>query len=138
MAALLINKDLALLPETLSTHFNTTTQAHYLVEDTAIHIVTTLEKSLIRTLEQNLTDGFSPLIITYGTTAAALREIAVNLAIIDRIDIFEMNQFLTIGILKLSNFDGTNRLPALEKLIKAYNQIIDMCETDPSLKISLG
>ena len=56
----------------------------------------------------------------------------------ERVDIIEAGQFIATNVYEWSKFNPGNGKVTVEKLISAYNKIIDDVETDPSLKISFG
>ena len=68
----------------------------------------------------------------WPTVAEALAE-NVNLA--DRIDIFEIEQFIALNLYELGKFAIEGRRAALTEFVTHYNEIIDEVETDPSLRI---
>ena len=63
---------------------------------------------------------------------------AENAGIENRIDIFEIEQFVATNVHEKSGFAKSKRRVTVKKLIDSYNDLIDNCETDPSLKIKLG
>ena len=66
------------------------------------------------------------------TVAEALAE-NVNLA--DRIDIFEIEQFIALNFYELGKFAIEGRRVAQTDFVTRYNEIVDEVETDPSLRI---
>ena len=50
----------------------------------------------------------------------------------------EAEQFLASNIYELSSFKTANLRITIEKLAQRYNEIIEKCETDPSLRLVLG
>ena len=67
-----------------------------------------------------------------GLTVAEARAKNVNLA--DRIDIFEIEQFIALNFYELGKFVIVGRRVALTEFVTRYNEIIDKVETDPSLR----
>ena len=55
----------------------------------------------------------------------------------ERVDIFEVEQFVALNLYELALFEADGRRTALADLVTRYNNIVDACETDPSLKIQL-
>ena len=108
----------------------------FLVHDTAIHVTKAPSKSLLSKCCRNLEENIRPLIITTKEGADAALELARNVEVEDRIDVIEIDQFIAVNILACSHFSDPDRSTSIEKLITAYNEIIDTCETDPSLRIS--
>ena len=58
--------------------------------------------------------------------------------IADRIDIWDVEQFVATNLHELSSFNDAERRITIDQLINEYNKIVDACETDPSLRIRLG
>ena len=61
--------------------------------------------------------------------------LASNQSLADRIDIFEIEQFVALNLYELGKFAATGRKTAVTDLVVRYNQIVDEIETDPSLRI---
>jgi hypothetical protein len=116
----------------------TQAKGDFLVGDTAIHVTVAPAEALARKCQNNLSEGIRPLVITTEAGVGGIRALAENADIADRVDVLEIGQFLTINMYEWIGFKNEDRSLSLEKLVSAYNQIIDECETDPSLKISLG
>ena len=93
---------------------------------------------MIRKCLRNLEAGKRPILITLYKKVPVAEGLADNLKIGNRIDIFDIEQFLASNIYELGKFASTGRKETAANLIAAYNAIIDSCETDPSLKISIG
>ena len=55
--------------------------------------------------------------------------------IADRVEVWDIQQFLATNIMEHSGFAQNNRNATLADIIARYNQIIDAVETDPSLRI---
>ena len=50
----------------------------------------------------------------------------------------EVEQFIATNVYELSKFQTSQRKLTVERLIAQYNQIVEECETDPSLKVMVG
>ena len=87
---------------------------------------------------RNLDDGKRPILITTYKRATLAEGLADAAGIIDRVDIFDIEQFIAGNLYELGGFARNGRGATAERLIAAYNNIIDANETDPSLKIQLG
>ena len=55
----------------------------------------------------------------------------------DRIDVFEIEQFIALNLYELARFAAEGRKTAVTDLVERYNEIVEEFETDPSLKIEL-
>ena len=97
----------------------------FVLEDVVVHVTSSPGEAVIRKCQRNL-----------DVTVA--ESLADDNGIADRIDVFDIEQFLASNLYELGLFAPSGRKETAEKLIAAYNAIIDTCETDPSLKISLG
>lgn len=110
----------------------------FLIGDTAIHVTTAPTEALIRKCRDNLSKNIRPVIITTDSGAGGAHSLARNAEIADRIDILEIEQFVATNVYEWSSFMQAKRPPKVAELVEEYNKIIDSCETDPSLKISIG
>ncbi len=110
----------------------------FVFEDVVIHVTTSPGEAVIRKCQRNLDDGKRPILITTYRRVPVAEGLAESAGIGDRIDIFDIEQFLASNLYELGKFAPSGRKDTAEQLIAVYNSIIDSCETDPSLKISLG
>ncbi len=110
----------------------------FLVADAAFHVTTAPTEALIRKCSQNLRENLRPIIITTYEGMGGAKALAKNSEIIDRIDMFEISQFIATNLYELCGFKQSDRPVKITDLINAYNEIIDATETDPSLKIMIG
>jgi len=109
----------------------------FLVGDTAIHATSAPTEALIRKCCDNLNENLRPVIITTSSGVGGAEALAVNASVADRIDVLEITQFLATNVYKWSRFELSQRAVLLRKLAETYNCIVDRCETDPNLKISI-
>lgn len=110
----------------------------FLVDDVTIHVTTAPGEALMRKCAANIAAGFRPIIITVHARVLAAESLAEDHGIGGRVDVLEIEQFIATSIYEWSKFRTSDRKSTIEKLVVRYNQIIDDCETDPSLKIALG
>lgn len=110
----------------------------FIVEDVVIHVTSAPSEALIRKCGRNLEKGVRPIIITTYHGVLAAEQLAKNAAIAERIDIFDIEQFVASNLYEIGKFTGTGRRNTADELIKAYNAIVLQCETDPSLQITVG
>ena len=66
-----------------------------------------------------------------------LRDSQHNVGLADRIDIFEIEQFVALNLYEMAKFGAEGRKTAVTDLVARYNEIVEEFETDPSLKIEL-
>lgn len=110
----------------------------FLIGDTAIHVTVAPSDALIRKCKRNLREGLRPLIVTTEDGTGGVKALADNEGIAERIDVLEVSQFLATNVYEWIGFQNQDRSGSLGRLVEAYNGIVEECETDPSLKISLG
>lgn len=107
----------------------------FAVGDVAIHVTMLPGEAVIERCRSNLEAGLRPVIITRGPGSAIVHELARRHTIEDRIDVFEVGQFVASNIYQSGGYSDRGRRSALEELVRRYNEIIDAVETDPSHKI---
>lgn len=78
------------------------------------------------------------MIITYGDGVSGAAFLLKNYDLAERVDVLDVDQFLTANIYERSLFKAADCKITLSKLLERYNEIISLCETDPSLRIKLG
>lgn len=92
-------------------------------------------KLLLNALADNLNDGHRPVVVTMQRGLSVAEALADNADIADRIDVFEIEQFVALNLYELGQFAAEGRRVAVADLVTRYNEIIDDVETDPSMKI---
>ena len=110
--------------------------ADYLIEDVAIHVTNFPSEALIRKCIGNLDADLQPLIVT--TRPSLAKELTEQKNVAHRIEIFDVEQFIAGNFYELGKFARAGRRMTAEKLIATYNEIIESCETDPSLRIEIA
>lgn len=110
----------------------------FLIGDTVIHVTTAPSEALVRKCCANLEENLRPVIITTEAGAGGAMALAKNAGLADRIEVLELEQFLTTNVLEWSGFSQAQRPVTVRELIDCYNRIIEQWETDPSLKITAG
>lgn len=106
--------------------------------DLAIHVSTAPGEALIRKCQANLASGQRPIIFTIGRGVALATGLAENAAIGERLDVFDIEQWLAADILSRQGSSNRERLAIIQALLSRYNEIIGAVETDPSLRIELA
>jgi hypothetical protein len=110
----------------------------FIIDEVIIHVTTAPGEALMRKCESNLQSGARPIIVTIYENMPAAESLANIQGIAGRIDILEAEQFIATNVYELSQFKTSERRVTVERLIERYNDIVDACETDPSLKVSVG
>jgi hypothetical protein len=107
----------------------------FLIGDVAIHVTTAPGEAVIERCRSNINNGLRPIIITVAAKIAAAQGLADNAELGERIDIFDIEQFVALNLYELGKFCANERRTAVEDIINTYNKIVGEYETDPSLKI---
>ncbi len=109
----------------------------FFLGDVAIHVTTSPGEAVIERCRENLNDGHRPILVTVQRGVTVAEGLASNIGLADRIDIFEIEQFIALNLYELARFVAEGRKTAVEDLVSRYNEIVEEFETDPSLKIEL-
>lgn len=109
----------------------------FFIGDVAIHVTTSPGEAVIDRCNDNLNDGYRPILVTMERGLLVAQELAKNKRIEDRIDIFEVEQFVALNLYELGKFGAEGRKMAVSELVTRYNEIVEEQETDPSLKIEM-
>jgi hypothetical protein len=109
----------------------------FLAGDTAIHVTTAPGEALIQKCRDNLDQGLRPVIVTGKKGQPVAEGLAGNADLAERIDVFEIGQYLAQHLYERGASGADGRREALEQLIERYNEIAEDVETDPGLKIEL-
>ncbi|MDA1099922.1 MAG: DUF4928 family protein [Proteobacteria bacterium] len=107
----------------------------FFVGDVAIHVTTAPGEAVIDRCRDNLNDGYKPVLVTTQRGVTIAEGLAENKDLADRIDVFEIEQFVALNLYELGKFAADGRRVAVSDLVSRYNDIVGEIETDPSLKI---
>ncbi len=105
--------------------------------DVAIHFTTSPGESVIARCGENVNDGLRPILVTLQRGLSVAEGLATNVGLADRIDIFEIEQFVALNVYELGKFAAEGRKTAVAEIVARYNEVVEEYETDPSLKIEL-
>lgn len=75
------------------------------------------------------------MIITIFDRVRTALDLASDAELGGRVEVWDVQQFLSTNIYEHSLFDETNRNAAIAKIVDRYNDIVSSAETDPSLRI---
>jgi len=109
----------------------------FFVGDVAIHVTTSPGEAAIQRCSDNLNDGHRPVLVRRQRGLTVAEALAENVDLGDRIDIFEIEQFIALNLYEMGKFVMEGRRAVLKDFVTRYNEIIDEVETDPSLRIEL-
>jgi len=107
----------------------------FFIGDVAFHVTTAPGEAVVERCRDNINDGFRPIIVTTQRGLTAAEVLSENAGLGERIDVFEVEQFVALNLYELGKFAAEGRRVAVSDLVTRYNEIIDGFETDPSLKI---
>jgi hypothetical protein len=107
----------------------------FVINNTIIHCTTAPNEPLIQKCKANIRNGCLPVIITIFDRVKNACDLAVDADISGRVEVWDIQQFLSTNINEHGLFDEQLRTTKLADIIERYNHIIDENETDPSLKI---
>lgn len=110
--------------------------ADFLVGDVAIHVTTAPGEALIGRCDENLGNGYRPVIITLKRGLVVAHELARRQSVAERIDVLGIEQFMAVIVYSLGGFTLAGRRSALTSIVDRYNEIVRQWETDPSLRIA--
>lgn len=109
----------------------------FFIGDVAIHVTTSPSEAVIERCKENLDDSYRPVIVTLQQGLHVAEGLAENKGLADRIDVFEIEQFIALNIYELAAFAADGRRTAVTDIIRRYNEIVEKVETDHSLCIQL-
>jgi hypothetical protein len=109
----------------------------FFIGDVAIHVTTTPTESLLLRCKENLESSLRPVIVTNKRGVNLAEALAENIGLNQRIDIFEIEQFIALNIYEFAKFAIKGTRIAVEDVVNRYNEIVAKHETDPSLLIEI-
>ena len=112
--------------------------ADFLLGDVAIHVTTAPGEALIRKCGRNLANSIKPLIVTTAEGLAVAQGLARQAGVADRIDVLDIEQFLTCNLYQHGRFESSGRRKMAKDLVASYNRLVSDYEGEPSLHINLG
>jgi hypothetical protein len=107
----------------------------FVINNTILHCTTSPGEPLIQKCKDNIRAGCLPIIITIFERVRTALDLADDAALIGRVEVWDIQQFLSTNINEHSLFDRAARNAKLADIIYRYNAIIGEKETDPSLRI---
>lgn len=107
----------------------------FFIGDVAIHVTTAPGEAVIGRCRDNIDNGYRPIIVTTARGLPVAEALADNVGLGERIDVFEIEQFVALNLYELGKFATEGRRVAVGDLVMRYNEIVEEVETDPSLKI---
>lgn len=107
----------------------------FCIGNAAIHVTIAPSEAVMKKCELNLEASLRPILVTTRRQFDFAFRLAEHLGLTNRIDFFDVEQFIAINVYKKGGFSSEGRKRIVLDLIDCYNEIIDVVEKDPSLKI---
>jgi hypothetical protein len=141
----LVGAKLSLLPDIAIEHHSfatadapTNRSGDFLVGSVAIHVTTAPSEALVGKCRGNLDAALRPMIVTTEAGVAGARALADAVEIADRIDVYDVAQFVSLNLHELSGFEAARSRLTVDALFAAYNRIVEEAEGDPSLRVDVS
>lgn len=109
----------------------------FFIGDVALHVTTSPGEGVVQRCKENLDDGYRPIIVTTARGLTAAEVLCENAGIGERVDVFEVEQFVALNLYELGRFAADGRRVAVNDLVGRYNEVVEDVETDPSLLIEI-
>lgn len=109
----------------------------FTIGDVVIHVTAAPTEAVIERCRENLNDGYKPVLVTTRNRIAVAEGLADDKGLAERVDIFEIEQFVALNLYEIAQFAEAARRVAVDKLMSRYNEIVEDVETDPSLRIDI-
>lgn len=110
----------------------------FVINNTMIHCTTMPGDLLMEKCRRNLESGGRPVIITIYDRVHTAMTMVEDAGLAGRVEVWDIQQFLSSNVLEHSRFNDNDRNTTLAEIIQRYNKIIEMVETDPSLRIEFN
>ncbi len=107
----------------------------FVISNTILHCTTAPGDQLMEKCRANIRAGSLPVIITIFDRVRTALDHAADADLNGRIEVWDIQQFLSTNVNEHSMFDGAARNAKLADIIGKYNMIIEEKENDPSLRI---
>ena len=107
----------------------------FVIDNSIIHCTTMPGAQLIEKCKTNFRAGCRPIIITVFERVHTALNLAEDSGLGGRIEVWDIQQFLSANIYEHSRFQDGERNHTLSGIIQAYNKIVLKMESDPSLRI---
>ena len=106
----------------------------FVIDNSIIHCTTMPGAQLIEKCKTNFRAGCRPIIITVFERVHTALNLAEDSGLGGRIEVWDIQQFLSANIYEHSRFQDGERNHTLSGIIQAYNKIVLKMESDPSLR----
>lgn len=134
----LVLKDVAIEHHGFSVSDQSTSRTgDFFVGNAAIHVTATPSEGLLQKCTENLEMGIRPIIVTKGKGVFVAQSLAEQFEIQSRIDIYEIEQFVSLNLYENFSFRAANQEATIAGYLEIYNSIIEEHETAQNMKIEL-
>lgn len=110
----------------------------FMVGDVAVHCTTAPGGPLMEKCAENIKSGIRPVVITISERTATARDLSEDAGISERMEIWDVQQFLSTNVYEHGLFEQTARTETVARIVEEYNAIVGECESDPSLRIEFS
>lgn len=107
----------------------------FVINNMIIHCTTAPSAPLIEKCKNNLREACHPIIITIFDRVRTALDLASDAGIGGRVEVWDIQQFLSSNVYERSSFDEARRNSTLADIVSKYNGIVLEIENDPSLSI---
>lgn len=110
----------------------------FCLNDMVIHCTTAPGDPLVEKCVSNLEAGCRPVIITLQERVSMALQLCEDYGVGEKVEVWGIQQFLSSNVAEHSLFSSGNRVETLAQIVDRYNAIIEMAETEKSLKIDFA
>ncbi|MGV9748977.1 DUF4928 family protein [Nocardia farcinica] len=107
------------------------------IRDTAIHVTMAPGETVFRKCEQNIRDGFRPLVLVPENRVQAARQIADTTGVGQRVSVQCVEDYVGNNIEEIGGLSAQGVRSSLKALLQTYNERVAAAESDPSLQIAI-
>lgn len=108
------------------------------VGDSVFHVTVAPTEAVLKKCAANIGANLRPVLVVPSRILPAAAAHAENLGLEGRLDIYDLERFVSANLAEIAGFSSTEVRKAFERLIKMYNDRLQKVETDHSLMIKLG
>lgn len=109
----------------------------FVVGDTAFHVTVSPMPAVLEKCEDNLRNGYRPMLLVSESRLHAARQMAENVEVEARVGIISIESFVGQNIEELGGFGRANLATGFRQLLEKYNDRVSNVEVDRSLLIGM-
>ena len=107
------------------------------LNDTAIHVTMSPTEALLAKCQDNIAEGYRPMILTPAGKIEAARGLAENLGIHDSVTVRGIEEFVAGNVDEMAVYSAGAIQQQLRELLEAYNRRVAEVEPDQSLLVQI-